>query len=136
MLKVCKMLEFEDLPKSLKKLLVVWVEPENWGKNLREACEVAGVNYNTARQMIGRVGSADFYELKARMVDRALLKLHDEAMKALTEKVKKGNTRAIELYLKATGRLTERLELSGSVQLDVQMNKLLEAKKKLDELEK
>ena len=130
------MLEFEDLPKNLQKLLVVWTEPENWGKKLIEICQEAGLKYGSIRQQIHKVGRDDFYELKARMIDKALLRLHDEAIKALAEKVKKGNTRAIELYLKATGRLAERLELFGSVQLDVQMNKLLEAKKKLDELEK
>lgn len=126
------MLEFDSLPRSLKKLLMVWTEPDNWGLNLRQACELAGVKYSTARQLIRRVGTNDFYELKARLIDKALARVHGEVMKVLAEKIRKGNTRAIELYLKTTGRITERLELNGSLNLDVQ-NRLLEVKKRLEE---
>lgn len=129
------MLEFEDLPRSLQKVLAVWVEPENWGITLKEACEKAGVKYGTARNAIMNVGSADFYELKARLVDRMLSKHHDEIMKALTRKAKSGNTRAIELYLKATSRLVERLEVNGSIQVNLVADRLNEIKSKLDALE-
>ena len=127
------MLEFESLRPKLKKLLTVWTEPDNWHLNLRQVCEKAGLNYNTIRKEISRVGVDDFYELKAHLIDRALARIHGEAMKALLEKIRKGNTRAIELYLKATGRITERVELSGGLNLNIQ-DRLLEAKKRLDTL--
>ena len=129
------MLEFDKLPPLLKKLLATWIEPENWGLNLKQACEKAGVNYESARTMIGMVGSLDFYELKARLIDRAMLKLHAEASKALAEKIKKGNTRALELYYRLTKRLADKIELSGALDLNL-ANEIAEAKRKAQELEK
>ena len=127
------MLQLDDLPPVLRKLLATWIEPENWGLNLKEACEKAGVKYDTVRAMIARVGSLDFYELKARLVDKALVKYHDDILKALANKARKGHARAIELYLKATQRLAEKIEVSGS--LDINLHQcLVEAKKRAEKL--
>lgn len=128
------MLEFEDLPRKLQKLLTVWIEPENWGLNLSQACEKAGVNYKTARNLIWRVGTNDFYELKARLIDKALLRLHDKVMKSLKDRIEKGSTRAIELYLRTTGRMTDRLEVSGSLDISIK-TRLSELKKRAEELD-
>ena len=128
------MLEFDKLPPILRKLLTVWTDPENWHLKLKDACKKADVKYKSVRNAIHKVGTDDFYELRARMIDRALARIHGEAMKALLKKIRKGNTRAIELYLKATGRITERVELSGGLNLNIQ-DRLLEAKKRLDSLE-
>lgn len=127
------MLHFDDLPPTLQRLLLVWTEPENWGLTLKDACEKAGINYGTARNQIANVGSHDFYELKARLVDKALAKYHDDILKALVQKAKKGHARAIELYLKATQRLAEKIEVSGS--LDINLHQcLVEAKKRAEKL--
>jgi len=126
------MLEFERLPKKLQKLLLVWCEPENWELNLLQACEKAGLNYNYIRKRIAEIGSADFYELRAQLVRKASAKYYSDVMRALIEKARKGNTRAIELFFKMRGELAEKLELSGGLDLNVQ-NRLLEVKKRLEE---
>ena len=129
------MIEFDELPPQLQKLVLYWAEPENWGKKLIDVCSELNLNYGAIRKEIHKVGTLDFYELKARLVDRALVKHHDEILKALRKKAEEGNTRAIELYLKATQRLVDRLEVKADINLQVS-EKLLDAKKRLKELEK
>jgi len=129
------MLEFEQLPAKLQKVLRVWIEPDNWGLKLSQVCELAGVNYKTARNLISKVGANDFYELKSRLVRQALDRVYPQVVKALVEKaVKEKNTRAMELILKMRGELVERVDVSGGLNLNIVQDRLLEAKKRLDEL--
>jgi len=129
------MVDFDSLPPSLKKLILVWIEPENWTLNLMQACEKAGIKYKSAKNLISRIGSEDFYELKAQLVRKALAKEYPKVIRALVEKAKNGSTRAIELVLKMRGELADKIELSGGIDISIQ-NSLLEAKKKLEELER
>lgn len=130
-----KMLEFEQLPRSLQKLLRVWIEPENWQLNLLQACQKADVNYKTVRSQIARVGSRDFYALRARLIREALDRVYPQIVKALVEKaIKEKNTRAMELILKMRGELIEKVDVSGGLNLNIIQDRLLEAKKRLDNL--
>ena len=129
------MLELDKFPPRLKKVLLYWLEPENWDKKLHQICQELGLNYRSVANAISKIGSDRFYEYKAQLIDRAIARHHGAIMKALVEKAKKGNTRAIELYLKATRRLSETIQIQGSLDLSIR-NEIIEAKKKVAELEK
>ncbi|BAT71297.1 hypothetical protein TST_0490 [Thermosulfidibacter takaii ABI70S6] len=127
-------LTFDSLPKSLKKLLTTWMEPENWSLNLQEVCEKAGVNYNSARTMIARVGSVEFYDLKSRLFRQAACRTYGKVLKALVDKAISGNIRAIELYFRLTGHLTDRYEIKADLSTSI-VDELVRAKEKLEKFE-
>ena len=114
------MKEFKELPPRLQRLALVWAEPENWGKKLVDICKQEGLNYNTIRKDITVFGSYDFYEIKAQLVLKNLSRIYDVAAKALAKKVEQGHPKALEMFWKLKKELGDRVEVSGSIDLNIQ----------------
>lgn len=131
----------EDLPPVLQRVYRAMVE-HAFTLSLKQACEIAGVNYNTAKSEIHalRVKGINFYKL---ITEEAKERLFNEASpliyQKLIEKAQRGNLKAIELFLRATGDLRSKWEVDGTMKMQVSTNKeliqaLQEAKQRLESL--
>jgi len=104
---------------DLELLKELWAQPENWGKNLKEMCELLGWKYSTVKHRISTYGADKFHEERNMLLKRNLQMVKDTAYKALLEKVQAGNVKAIEMVLKMTGDLTDKVEISGNIKVAV-----------------
>lgn len=102
---------------DLDLLKELWAEPDNWGKSLKAMCEELGWNYKSVTMKINKYGTDKFYEEKNQLLKKNLQKLKDTIYKSLFEQIQQGNTKAIEMALKMSGDLTEKVELSGEVSI-------------------
>jgi len=103
---------------NLDILLEEWCKPENWDKNLKEMCELLGWNYSSvAKKISDKYGMPEFRKIRDKKIKEALNEMKGIAYKSLLEKIKSGNLKALEMYFKMTGELTDRVELSGNVSI-------------------
>lgn len=102
---------------DLKLLKELWAEPDNWGKSLKAMCEELRWNYKSVRKKINKYGTDKFYEERNQLLKKNLQKVTDGVYKALIQKAVEGNPKAIEMFLKMSGELTEKVELSGEVNM-------------------
>ena len=102
---------------DLELLKELWAEPDNWGKSLKAMCDQLGWNYKSVRKKINKYGTDKFYEERNELLKKNLKKVKDTIYKSLIEQIQQGNTKAIEMALKMSGDLTEKIELSGEVNI-------------------
>jgi len=102
---------------DLELLKELWAEPDNWGKSLTAMCKELGWNYKTVGKKISQYGTDKFYEERNQLLKKNLQKVKDTVYKSLFKQIQQGNTKAIEMALKMGGDLTEKIELSGEVNI-------------------
>jgi len=102
---------------DLGLLKELWAEPDNWGKSLKAMCEELGWNYFSVAKKLNKYGTDKFYEERNEILKKNLKKVKDTIYKSLIQQIQQGNTKAIEMALKMSGDLTEKVELSGEVKI-------------------
>ncbi|MBA4542013.1 helix-turn-helix domain-containing protein [Thermoactinomyces daqus] len=100
----------------------------------REVAQKVGVHYNSVWNWLHK--NEDFRDLIEYYRDQFLNDLYGLAIKALETQLKRNNTRAVEIFLKSQGKLTERHEVEQTIEdkrdsesLEAQLEKL---KRELD----
>jgi len=105
---------------NLDVLLEKWSEPENWDKTLVEMCNILGYSYTSvAKKISQKYGMPEFRKMRDEKIKEALKDMKGMAYKSLMGKIKKGNMKALEMFFKMTGELTDRIEVSGNVNITV-----------------
>ena len=104
---------------DLQLLKEYWAMPENWGKTLKQICEELQLNYNSVAMKMKKYGTQNFYEERNKLMKENLNNIKDIAYKALLQKIQDGNVKALEMFLKMTGELTEKVEITGTVNIAV-----------------